>query len=174
METPLAKWAVYNSILDTNAFPDPKDAIASIYVPIQYLFMRHDLSLIPMLRRLAILSSLHQNHILNGEDTKWGSLLTADFWFLKQISDHPPGEVAKLLTNTHHARFRELCANDFLRTEEDSSSNRLRQMNSRWSSLVDEVRICLAAYSDLFESTYKVTEVICISLLSFLALTYVV
>ena len=140
MENPLAKWAICNAIWDSDTVPDPNDALTSIYVPIQELFMRQDLPLIPMLRRLAILSTLHQNHILRGQDTKWESLLAADFWFLIQISDHHPREIAKLLTNTDHAQFRELCVDDFLRTEEESSSKKLRQMNSRWSSLVDEVK----------------------------------
>lgn len=40
MENPLANWAIYNGISDANAFPNPNDALTSIYVPVQDLFMQ--------------------------------------------------------------------------------------------------------------------------------------
>ena len=126
-----------------------------------------DLPLIPILKRLAILSTLHHSHILRGEDLKWESLLTANFWFLGQISNRQPWEVAKLLTDTDHAQFRELCADDFLDIG-GNESERLREILSRWDSLLWAVKICLAAHPDSVEPISEILEVTSITLLAFL------
>lgn len=109
-----------------------------------------------MLRRRAILAVLYKNHIVDGNDFSWESLLSEEFSFLEYITDLEPQKSARQLMDGNDVCFRKFCPQDF---SEDGLSPMLPEMNLRCPKLADAVKTCLIAHSGLLKPIIEVTKV---------------
>jgi hypothetical protein len=135
----------------------PSEALDYIFVPIQSLFERLDLSLIPLLQHLAVLTTLCQYQTdREPENIDYNSLFYADFTFLERIISKSPEEVARQMTEEDTNYFRLFCAGDFFVKE----SIRIGDMNSQCSRVADTVKICSTALPYLVEPISKVVQVL--------------